>query len=873
MLCDLRVEVLKRLKAILLCASLSLSHNVSADYLSEELFEQHSAVMLVITPSTGAIVAANSAADKFYGYQAGELEQWFIQNINQLTPEQVANERANAAVEGRNYFIFRHQLANGEIRTVSVHSAPFIDEYGRQQLLSVITDISEQRALQKSLWHYQANLEQQVEIQTDAIQQASQMQLLLSFVVIVLLIGSLLILGRFFIKLKNAKRKADSQGARLSSIFDAIEGYLLFTSRTGTLLDANQQVFKDIESRDSIVGRALGEVFFSNMDWTNQSYGCSEHRLKVKGEWRFFKVDKQAVNNADKSLGDLYMLQDITAQLAIEREQRLASTVFATTSEGVLVSDKHNQIQMVNRAFTEITGFTQEQVLGQSPAILNSGHHGPAFFSQMYDTLSQRGHWEGEVWNRRKSGEVFPCWLQVSAVFDQQGEIEMHVALFNDITSRKHHEHMMWQQANFDTLTSLANRRNYREKFENALQKAKKDKSRLAVCFIDLDRFKAVNDTLGHHIGDLMLIEAAKRLEECTKNSDTVARLGGDEFALLLPGVDSIAKVEQIAAQILETLHEPYELEGHEVFASGSMGITFYPEDGDDTKVLLRNADNAMYKAKELGRNCFQFYTSAMHEHAKARSQLEGALHKALVNNELHLAYQPILSRDDDRVGCEALLRWENKALGSVSPADFIPICEELGLIISIGEWVMYQACSQAKAWQQQCDKHFFITVNVSSTQFKRQSVVELVKKVLAQTGLEAKYLSIEITETVLVDNSESILLQLKALRAMGVELAIDDFGTGYSSLSYLKRFPLSKLKIDREFVRDLPDDQDDHEMVKAIISMASNLNLKVVAEGVETDEQLWLLNELGCDFTQGYLHSKPLKAAAFEHFLRDYMK
>ena len=301
------------------------------------------------------------------------------------------------------------------------------------------------------------------------------------------------------------------------------------------------------------------------------------------------------------------------------------------------------------------------------------------------------------------------------------------------------------------------------------------------------------------------------------------------------------------------------------------MGITFYPDDGDDTKVLLRNADNAMYKAKELGRNCFQFYTSAMHEHAKARSQLEGALHKALVNNEFSVVYQPIMSRDDIKIGCEALLRWDNDILGSVPPSDFIPICEELGLILAIGEWVMYQACSQAKVWQNQCNKPFFITVNVSSTQFKRQSVVELVEKVLTQTGLAAHFLTIEITETVLVDNSESILLQLKALRAMGVELAIDDFGTGYSSLSYLKRFPVSKLKIDREFVRDLSEDQDDYEMVKAIVSMAGNLNLKVVAEGVETDEQLWLLNELGCDYTQGYLHSKPLNATAFESFLAVY--
>ncbi|MBE0388004.1 hypothetical protein PLUTE_a4575 [Pseudoalteromonas luteoviolacea DSM 6061] len=510
--------------------------------------------------------------------------------------------------------------------------------------------------------------------------------------------------------------------------------------------------------------------------------------------------------------------------------------------------------------------------MGKTPAIFNSGRHDAAYFTQLYDALSSRGHWEGEIWNKRKSGEVYPSWLQVSAVFDQHGDIDMYVALFNDITSRKRNEQLMWQQANFDNLTGLANRHHYHAKFDIALTQAERKQSRVAVCFIDLDRFKAVNDTLGHHIGDLLLIEAANRIRECTRNSDTVARLGGDEFALLLPEMEMIGDMEKVAEKILTALSAPFHLEGHEAYVSGSMGITFYPDDGEDRKVLLRNADSAMYKAKENGRNCFQFFTAAMHEHAKARSQLEGALHRALSNQELRVVYQPIVGKDND-LGCEALLRWHNESLGEVSPADFIPISEELGLILAMGEWVLYQACAQARSWLTKTDKPFFVSVNVSSTQFKRQDIVSLVSKVLKDTGLPATCLTLEITETVLADNSDGIEQQLDQLRSMGVGLAIDDFGTGYSSLGYLKRFPLSKLKIDRAFIKDLPEDEEDKTLISAIVSMASKLNLTVIAEGVETAEQLALLQQLGCDYTQGYLHAKPGAARDFEQFLIAYSK
>lgn len=860
------------LRLWLVCAFMVPLSNVRAENLlthviDGQIFADHSAVMLVIEPRTGDIVFANESAADFYGYSISQLQAMKIQQINIFTEQQVAQERQAALNKGQNYFVFKHQLASGETRTVSVYSAPF-ELDNKRLLFSVIHDISSLRALEKELWHYQENLEELVASQTKEIEKKRTYQFILSVISIVLLMVLLAILTVLATRLRSAKRTAQKDSATLKAIFNGIDDLLIFTDTEHTILDANTMAAQKLSNEDELKGKNI-YTFVDNVS----AIGQLDNECQFSGAKGTFwgEANVTAVmDEADHKIGEIHLIRDITQKLRIRQQQRLASTVFSTTNEGILVSDSLNKIQAINSAFTQITGYQESDVLGETPAILSSGRHKPSFFQALYANLKESGHWEGEVWNRRKDGSIYPCWLNISVVFDEEKQIEMYVALFNDISSRKESEQEMWLQINFDNLTGLANRYYYNNKLDQEMIRASTEKTRLAICFIDLDRFKNVNDTLGHNSGDVLLLEAANRLKACMHSTDLVARLGGDEFALLLSGRNNLVDIERVAKKSLQALSSAFKIGEHEVFVSGSMGITIYPDDGVERKILLRNADSAMYKAKEQGRNCFEFFTRGMHEQATARSRVENALHKALCNNEFTVYYQPIISNDRKTIGCEALLRWQNPELGNVSPAEFIPICEDLGLIVPIGEWVLREACREAAKWCRQFNGQFFVTVNFSSVQFVRQDIAKLVSDVLEECQLSADCLTLEITETLLAENSANILQQLQAIRNLGVGLAIDDFGTGYSSLSYLKRFPLSKLKIDREFIKDLPDDNEDCAMVSAIISMASNLHLEVVAEGVETEEQRVYLSALNCDYIQGFLYSKPLPMNEFDNYLKN---
>ncbi|MES9899998.1 MAG: EAL domain-containing protein [Sedimenticola sp.] len=553
--------------------------------------------------------------------------------------------------------------------------------------------------------------------------------------------------------------------------------------------------------------------------------------------------------------------EDITARKRAEDQLRMNATVFETTTEAIMVTDADNHIKTVNPSFTRITGYELEEVIGRDPRILGSGRHDEAFYKTMWHSLRVKGYWNGELWNRKKDGSIYPEWLSLAAIHDDKGDIQEYIAVFSDITRRKQDEEQIRHQANYDALTGLPNRSLLVDRLANSLKSAHRENWRVALLFVDLDRFKSINDSLGHVAGDKLLQLVAERLLDCVREADTVSRFGGDEFVLILEDIRQASDAAEIAKKILTTLERPFDLNGRDAFIGASIGVTLYPDDSSDADTMLRNADMAMYRAKDAGRNTYQFFTLAMNERVQQQIKLEHDMRLALERDELLLHYQPIVRIADLRViGVEALLRWPHPEQGYISPNQFIPLAEESGLIAPIGRWVLETACCQAAAWQQN-GLDLKVNVNLSSRQLILGLEVDEIKQILDEAGLNPSELNLEITESLMMEGTDSTLEWLEEVRALGVELSIDDFGTGYSSLSYLKRFPMNTLKIDREFVRGLPNNYEDASLVQAIIAMAKSLNLKVVAEGVETEEQLKFIREKGCELVQGFLFSKPLPA------------
>lgn len=552
------------------------------------------------------------------------------------------------------------------------------------------------------------------------------------------------------------------------------------------------------------------------------------------------------------------------------RHLRLAEKVFETTFEGIMMTDAHSAIESINPAFTKITGYELHEVLGKKPDILSSGQHDPEYYRKMRLELAKNGCWQGEIWNRRKNGEVYPEWLSISTVKNKEGQVTNYVAIFSDITERKASEDHVRHLAHHDALTNLPNRMLLMERLSHALAHAHRHEQRVAVMFLDLDRFKNINDTLGHMVGDQLLKSVAKRLSECVREDDTVARLGGDEFVIILEGVSNVQDVAGVAQKLINSLERPVMLERQEMFVTTSIGISVYPDDGDSADILIKHADTAMYRAKEQGRNNYQFYTADMNTRALERLTMENSLRHALERNEFMLYYQPQVDlRTRSITGMEALLRWQHPDFGLVSPSRFIPIAEETGLIVPIGEWALRAACFQNKAWQDAGMPCLHVAVNLSARQFKQPNLVNMVSQALAGSGLEPRYLELEITESIAMEHAEETIARLNELKAMGVSISMDDFGTGHSSLSYLKRFPIDTLKIDRSFVQDVLLDSQDAAIAAAITTMARGLKMKVVTEGVETQEQIGFLREHDRDEVQGYYFSHPLPADAFADLLR----
>ena len=547
-----------------------------------------------------------------------------------------------------------------------------------------------------------------------------------------------------------------------------------------------------------------------------------------------------------------------------ENRERLrqAAAVFDCTREGVLVTDAKGLIVHVNRAFMEITGYRREDVMGRLPSLFKSGRHSALFYQQMFQSLQRNGEWSGEIWNRRKSGEIYPQWQTIRVIYDDQNHLSHYVAVFSDISAIKESEHELAHLAHHDPLTDLPNRLLFTDRAKQALALAQTQKRGCALLLLDLDHFKIINDSLGHNVGDQLLKLAGERLQALLGPSVTLARLGGDEFAVLAESCTQVVQAAALAQRILAALQQPFNFDGHQLFVSASIGISLFPNDALSAEQLLRNADSALFKAKSAGREGYALYTEELTAHAQNRVEIAGELRRALQQEELRVYYQPVHDLHDGRlVGVEALVRWQHPERGLVPPGEFIPIAERTGLIADIDGWVMNQACRQMCQWLADGVPVRFVAVNVSSRLFARRELYEQVAKVLHDTGLDPTFLELEVTESAVMDDPEVALEQLHRLRELGLRLAIDDFGTGYSSLLRLKRLPVQKLKIDQGFVAGLPWDEDDAAIVRVVIALAKSMGMQVQAEGIEQVEQAQFLLDLACDMGQGYWFGRPMPA------------
>ncbi|TFW02518.1 EAL domain-containing protein [Oxalobacteraceae bacterium OM1] len=668
----------------------------ASEALFRELFQRHSSIMLLIDPARGIIVDGNRAACEFYGYPEEILRGMQLSRINTQGDADIHHEMQNALAERRNYFVFYHRLARGEVRTVEVHSSSIIVD-GRTLLFSIVFDITQRK--------------------------------------------------------------------------------------------------------------------------------LAEHSL------------------------------------------RTASLVFENSSEAMSVLDPHGYMITVNPAFTAVTGYPPEEAVGAHKSLLQSDREDPEVYRTLWQTIEATGSWQGEIWTRRKNGERFLRWLSVSTIYDENGVVKSRVAQFSDVTRKRETDELIWRQANFDALTGLPNRAMFHDRLEQAIMKAARQGEQLALLFLDLDYFKEVNDTLGHAMGDRLLQLAAQRLHHCVRASDTVARLGGDEFTVILNDVAEAHSVERVVQTILRTMAEPFLLGVEKVYVSASIGITLFPADGNDADLLIKHADQAMYAAKEQGRNRFSYFTPSMQNAAQARKRLVNDLRTALDEHQFEVAYQPIVDlRTGEIRKAEALVRWRHPQRGLISPAEFIPIAEQTGMVMDLGDWVFRQAAHQAAKWRAAHHPAFQISVNVSPVQFRDDGInQEAWLYYLERLGLTGHAVAVEITEGLLMDATPAVSQQLYSFRDSGVQVALDDFGTGYSSMAYLKKFDIDYLKIDRAFVQNLTPGSDDLALCEAMIVMAHKLGILVVAEGVETAEQRDLLAASGCDFAQGYFFSRPVPAEEFD--------
>lgn len=586
------------------------------------------------------------------------------------------------------------------------------------------------------------------------------------------------------------------------------------------------------------------------------------------------------IERGDDRLGNF--TQELGAIMAISRSfgvaiqketasKRLhqAKIAFESASEGIMITDNKSRIVAINKGFSDITGYSEDEVLGKTPQVLHSGKHGTQFYQGLWDTLQSEGRWRGEVWNKRKNGEVYPEWLTITEVKDNKGLVINYVGVFADISEIKQSQDNLNKLVNHDPLTGLPNRRLFNELMSHAIRRAEREQNQIALLFIDLDRFKAINDSLGHQVGDKLLYEVSMRISNAVRESDVIARLGGDEFLVMMDLLRDRQDAAMVARKIIHSLQSEFVIDGRELFIGASIGISLFPQDGNDVDSLIKAADIAMYQVKNKGKNNHCFYSADLSKTVVERFTLENQLRRALERHQFEVYYQPQISLITGKIiGAESLIRWRHPELGMVSPAKFIPLAEETGLIIQIGEWVLRESALQVMRWVQEGHPLQWVSVNVSGVQIQRSNFADTLYGMLVETGCNPSLIELEITESTVMHNTEHVISVFDHIKHLGVRLAIDDFGTGYSSLSHLKRLPLDKLKIDQSFVSQLPNDTDDAAIANAINAMARSLGFAVIAEGVETIEQAKFLHDMGCTQAQGYLYGRPLPSAEFSALL-----
>lgn len=599
-----------------------------------------------------------------------------------------------------------------------------------------------------------------------------------------------------------------------------------------------------------------------------QSFNNGRYKeLEITINNRIFSFTASGVSDTES----LYFYgREITEKKHYEDLLLLSESVFKNTIEGITVTNKKGEIERVNPAFEAITGYTPKEVIGKNPRILKSDRHSPEFYKGMWTSLEKNGQWNGEIWNRRKNGEAYPEWLSITVIKDNQGDISGYIGVFHDMTEIKRSQEKLKFRTYHDSLTGLPNRLLFEDRLERAINVAQKNRLVLAILCLDLDNFKHINESLGHHFGDLFLQEVAKRLSDFFEDKTTVSRFGGDQFNIILNSPGNANDALNVAKKLIALFEKGFLVQEREVYANISMGISFFPTDGTTTSALIKNAEIAMHKTKAAGKNNYSLFETEMNKKVLKRIELESDLRHALEKNEFTLFYQPKVTVATEKIsGMEALIRWNNTEKGIISPADFIPLAEETGLIEQIGTWVLNEACSQTRKWQKLGYDNLEIAVNLSAMQFRNRELAKTIRTALNRSGLEPRFLNLEITESLVMNDVETAINTMNRIADMGVHFSIDDFGTGYSSLSYLKRFPVSILKVDKSFVCEIPMNKDDMAISRTILSMAKSLNMRTVAEGVETEAQLSFMRTNHCDEIQGYYFSPPLPPDEFSALLQ----